>query len=110
MTSSTYHEVSKTKSSSHLGFDWAVVTLSLWMVAGVHLDAWAHHRFASTLEPPGLPTPLCLGHTCAFLRALFSYAGPHRWHLVARSPLGGQHNNGRVGRLVTELYVYCTED
>jgi hypothetical protein len=66
MTSSTYHEVSKTKSSSHLGFDWAVVTLSLWMVAGVHLDAWAHHRFASTLEPPGLPTPLCLGHTCAF--------------------------------------------
>lgn len=29
-------------------FDWAVVVLSLWMIGGVHLDAWAHHRF--TLE------------------------------------------------------------
>jgi len=32
------------------GFDWAVVLLSGWMVGGIHLDAWAHHRIAETLE------------------------------------------------------------
>ncbi len=26
-------------------FDWIVVTLSIWMIGGIHLDAWAHHRF-----------------------------------------------------------------
>ena len=26
-------------------YDWAVALLSLWMIAGVHLDAWAHHQF-----------------------------------------------------------------
>lgn len=31
-------------------FDWAVVLLSGWMVGGIHLDAWAHHRIAATLE------------------------------------------------------------
>ncbi|MEW6422216.1 MAG: hypothetical protein AB1511_10910, partial [Deinococcota bacterium] len=27
-------------------FDWAVVGLGSLMLFGVHLDAWAHHRFA----------------------------------------------------------------
>lgn len=31
-------------------FDWAVVLLSGWMVGGIHLDAWAHHRIVATLE------------------------------------------------------------
>ena len=26
-------------------FDWAVVVFGLWMIGGVHLDAWAHHQF-----------------------------------------------------------------
>ncbi len=26
-----------------LRFDWLIVALSLWMVGGMHLDAWAHH-------------------------------------------------------------------
>lgn len=26
-------------------FDWVVIVLGLWMVGGVHLDAWAHHKF-----------------------------------------------------------------
>lgn len=26
-------------------FDWVVILLGLWMVGGVHLDAWAHHQF-----------------------------------------------------------------
>lgn len=26
-------------------FDWAVTVLSLWMIGGIHLDAWAHHQF-----------------------------------------------------------------
>jgi hypothetical protein len=32
--------------SSRIGFDWAVVLLSTWMISGIHLDAWAHHAFA----------------------------------------------------------------
>jgi len=31
-------------------FDWVVVLLAGWMVGGIHLDAWAHHRIAETLE------------------------------------------------------------
>lgn len=31
-------------------FDWTVVLLSGWMIGGIHLDAWAHHRIAETLE------------------------------------------------------------
>ena len=31
-------------------FDWAVVALSGWLIGGIHLDAWAHHRVAATLE------------------------------------------------------------
>lgn len=31
-------------------FDWTVVLLSGWMVGGIHLDAWAHHRVAEALE------------------------------------------------------------
>lgn len=27
-------------------YDWAVALLSSWMIAGVYLDAWAHHQFA----------------------------------------------------------------
>lgn len=30
----------------HPRFDWAVVALASLMLFGVHLDAWAHHRFA----------------------------------------------------------------
>lgn len=26
-------------------FDWVSVILGLWMIGGIHLDAWAHHRF-----------------------------------------------------------------
>lgn len=50
MTRSTYTVVGETKSTAQLGFEWAVVALSLWMVGGVHLDAWAHHQFDETLE------------------------------------------------------------
>jgi hypothetical protein len=28
-------------------FDWTVVFLGLWMVGGLHLDAWAHHQFVT---------------------------------------------------------------
>ncbi|MCL6526396.1 hypothetical protein [Meiothermus granaticius] len=31
-------------------FNWMVVAFSGWMVGGIHLDAWAHHRIAETLE------------------------------------------------------------
>lgn len=31
--------------SSGPRFDWLIVLLSAWMVGGLHLDAWAHHRF-----------------------------------------------------------------
>ena len=31
---------------SGLRYDWAVTLLSLWMIGGVYLDAWAHHQFA----------------------------------------------------------------
>lgn len=31
---------------SDIRFDWAIVVLSAWMIGGVHLDAWAHHRFS----------------------------------------------------------------
>jgi hypothetical protein len=50
MTRSTYSVVSQIRSRTQLGFDWAVVALSLWLVGGVHLDAWAHHQFDETLE------------------------------------------------------------
>src|SRR3954465_9369190 len=33
-----------------LRFDWAVVLASLWFVAGLFLDGWAHANLASTLE------------------------------------------------------------
>ncbi len=35
------------KLASHgaLAFDWVMVILGLWMIGGVHLDAWAHHKF-----------------------------------------------------------------
>ena len=26
-------------------FDWLITLFSLWMIAGAHLDAWAHHQF-----------------------------------------------------------------
>lgn len=29
-----------------LKFDWLVSLLSLWLIGGIHLDAWAHHQFA----------------------------------------------------------------
>jgi len=28
-----------------LRFDWLVTLLGLWMIGGIHLDAWAHHHF-----------------------------------------------------------------
>ena len=28
-----------------LRFDWLMTILSLWLVSGLHLDAWAHHQF-----------------------------------------------------------------
>ncbi|HEX7975357.1 MAG TPA: hypothetical protein VF498_13190 [Anaerolineales bacterium] len=30
---------------SGLRYDWAIALLSLWMIGGVYLDAWAHHKF-----------------------------------------------------------------
>jgi hypothetical protein len=33
-----------------LRFDWAVVLTSLWFIAGLFLDGWAHANLASTLE------------------------------------------------------------
>ena len=34
----------QTHSTASLRFDWVVVALGLWMIGGVHLDAWAHHK------------------------------------------------------------------
>jgi len=28
-----------------VAFDWVIVVLGLWLIGGVHLDAWAHHQF-----------------------------------------------------------------
>jgi hypothetical protein len=28
-----------------VAFDWVIVVLGLWLMGGVHLDAWAHHQF-----------------------------------------------------------------
>jgi hypothetical protein len=50
MTSKPVPIATTPRTSSRLGFEWGVVVLSLWMVGGVHLDAWAHHRFDETLE------------------------------------------------------------
>lgn len=33
------------RSYSSIRFDWVVVALALWMIGGVHLDAWAHHQY-----------------------------------------------------------------
>src|SRR6266545_711987 len=33
-----------------LRFDWAVVLASLWFIAGMFLDDWAHANLASSLE------------------------------------------------------------
>jgi hypothetical protein len=33
-----------------LGFDWTMIGLSSWLLAGVLLDAWAHSHILSTLE------------------------------------------------------------
>jgi hypothetical protein len=35
----------QTFSYSSIRFDWAVILLGLWMIGGLHLDAWAHHEF-----------------------------------------------------------------
>ncbi len=35
----------KLSSKGNVVFDWVAVILGLWMIGGVHLDAWAHHRF-----------------------------------------------------------------
>ncbi|MEW5985262.1 MAG: hypothetical protein AB1791_01355 [Chloroflexota bacterium] len=31
--------------SGRASFDWVIAILSLWMIGGIHLDAWAHHQF-----------------------------------------------------------------
>lgn len=31
-------------------FDWAVAALSAWLIGGIHLDVWAHHRIEEALE------------------------------------------------------------
>jgi hypothetical protein len=36
--------------ASSLRFDWAVVLASLWFIAGMFLDGWAHSNLASSLE------------------------------------------------------------
>ncbi len=33
-----------------LGFDWAMIAVSSWLMAGIFLDAWAHTHLLSTLE------------------------------------------------------------
>lgn len=42
-----YHppKVGKRNVEGSAVFDWTVVVLGLWMIGGVHLDAWAHHHF-----------------------------------------------------------------
>src|SRR4030067_443799 len=61
---------------SGLGYDWAVALLSFWMVAGVHLDAWAHPIFP--IETFFTPRQLAVGG------ALIS-SGPLRAALGRRS-------------------------
>jgi hypothetical protein len=36
--------------ASSLRFDWAVTLTSLWFIAGMFLDGWAHNNLASSLE------------------------------------------------------------
>ena len=36
---------SQERSLGSLRLDWVVTILSLWMIGGIHLDAWAHHQF-----------------------------------------------------------------
>jgi hypothetical protein len=36
--------------ASSLRFDWAVIVASLWFIAGMFLDGWAHNNLASSLE------------------------------------------------------------
>jgi hypothetical protein len=36
--------------ASSLRFDWAVTLASLWFIAGMFLDGWAHNNLASSLE------------------------------------------------------------
>jgi len=36
-----------------IGFDWVMALLSLWLIGGLHLDAWAHH----TVEVESFFTP-----------------------------------------------------
>lgn len=49
MTGVIEHKFASSDVRTHLQssprFDWVVILLGLWMVGGVHLDAWAHHQF-----------------------------------------------------------------
>lgn len=38
-------KIQKLRSKGNTVFDWVVVVLGLWLIGGVHLDAWAHHSF-----------------------------------------------------------------
>lgn len=38
-------EIRKLSANGSVVFDWVVVVLGLWMIGGVHLDAWFHHEF-----------------------------------------------------------------
>ncbi len=38
--------LAQTQSAGDIRFDWIITGLSLWMIGGIHLDAWAHHQFA----------------------------------------------------------------
>lgn len=69
-------------------FDWAVVALSAWLVGGIHLDAWAHHRIGATLETFFTPWHGVLYSGFLALASL----------LIARLVLGlRQGRNGRGG-------------
>lgn len=47
MTALEYPKTSLTKSlSDNRGrYSWIITGLSLWLIGGIHLDAWAHHQF-----------------------------------------------------------------
>jgi len=43
--SSVTHPAARGRAVAGIRFDWVIVILSIWMIGGIHLDAWAHHQF-----------------------------------------------------------------
>ncbi len=73
-------------------FEWAMVGLSATVVAGAHIDAWAHGHLASTLETFFTPWHALLyaslAATTAFLVACAAWTGARPWQWARALPDG----------------------